>query len=856
MTTDQKGSGKAAKAASSTTAKKSSTAKKTTTTQKAASPKTSTRAKKTAEEEKTPAKKTKAAQTSEKTSTKTAAAKKTSTSGATAKTAGTKKTAAATTPKTSTAKASTAKTTRASSAKSATEKATPKTAAADKAKKSTAKQAAPKKAAASKTGAAKSSAKTPAKADDKAKTSAQKTAGAKSASTETGAAKSASKTTGAARSVSKTEKDTPTASASSAKSAKTGRPTASRSAKGVKTEEQAASSPKNAQTAVEAAPEKEDKKTAAKSGRSRASAKTSRPQQQAASVEVPTENAAPTPAEAVKDDATQQEGDRRRRGRSRRGRGGRGKSGQSQEAADTRQEKALSDEPAEDSGKDKSAKEERHSKSSPKKQEPESKKNKRKMFVGVVPGEQIEVVITEEGQVQEYYVEMLNQAKTKGNIYKATIHNVDPNLQAAFVSYGAVKNGFLQIDEVHPEYYLTPHDPNKGRKYPLIQKVLKPGQELLVQVVKEPTGTKGAFLTTYLSLPGRFLVLTPGREQIGVSRKVEQDSERARLRDLLEGLKPGPGFGVIVRTVSMGVAKTHLQKDLQFLKRLWKDIRTKGTNEPAPSLIYQEMELTTRAVRDYLTDEIIEIWLDDVATYESIVEVASLLFPRKPNLVKLHKENNTNLFERFNLRRQLDQIQAREVSLPSGGRLVIDPTEALTAIDINSGRSGGKNNFEDMAFRTNMEAAQMIPLQLRLRDIGGQVVVDFIEMRDKSHWREVEKALRNGMKADRARFDVGKISSFGLMEIVRQRLGSSAISVSTEPCPHCKGTGVRRNMEWQCQQAIREIQGQCRAAQGQNQTAVIYEAETTLALYLLNHKRQYLAEMEQQFGQTIEIKLK
>ncbi len=485
-----------------------------------------------------------------------------------------------------------------------------------------------------------------------------------------------------------------------------------------------------------------------------------------------------------------------------------------------------------------------------------AKTGRRKMFVSVQPEEQVEVVLTEEGQVQEYYVEMLHQAKTKGNIYKAVIHNVDPNLQAAFVNYGAVKNGFLQIDEVHPEYYVSAHEPGKGRKYPSIQKVLKPGQEVLVQVVKEPAGTKGAFLTTYLSLPGRFLVLTPGREQIGVSRKVENDSERARLRELLEGLNPGAGLGVIVRTVSMGASKTSLQRDLQYLKRTWKEVRTRGTTEKSPSLIYQEMDLTTRAVRDYLTDEVVEVWIDDEQTAASVTEIAEALFPSKQNLVRAHKDANSTLFERFNLQRQLDQIHSREVHLPSGGRLVIDATEALTAIDINSGRSGGKSNFEDMAYRTNMEAAKMIPLQLRLRDIGGQVVADFIEMRDRNHWRDVEKALRNGMKIDRARYDVGKIGPFGMLEIVRQRLGSSAISISTEPCPYCNGTGVRRNMEWQSQQALRDIQRELRNAQNQNQTTAVYEAEPTLAMYLLNHKRQRLLEMEQQAGIYLEIQIK
>ncbi len=484
--------------------------------------------------------------------------------------------------------------------------------------------------------------------------------------------------------------------------------------------------------------------------------------------------------------------------------------------------------------------------------EEDARPGKRKMFVSVLAGEQVEVVLAEEGMVQEYYVEMLHQAKVKGNIYKGVVSNVDPNLQAAFVNYGGVKNGFLQIDEVHPEYYLVPHDSAKSRKFPLIQKALKPGQEILVQVVKEPAGTKGAFLTSYLSLPGRFLVLTPGREQIGVSRKVEKEDERARLREMLQGLTPGKGLGVIVRTVSMGASKTSLQRDLQFLKRLWKEVRAKGQKAPTPSLIYQELALSTRAVRDYLTDDVQELWVDDEATARMVEDMASLLFPRKQNLVRAHTEA-ASLFERFNLQKQLDQIHSREVVLPSGGRLVFDNTEALTAIDINSGRSGGKSNFEDMAYRTNLEAARMIPLQLRLRDIGGQVVADFIEMRDRDHWREVEKALRAGMKGDRARYDVGKVGPFGMLEMVRQRLGSSAISVSTEPCPCCKGTGVRRNMEWQAMQALREIQRLVRQAAAQKQTEVSFPAERELALHLLNTKRQVLLNLETQTGVHIAI---
>ncbi len=478
---------------------------------------------------------------------------------------------------------------------------------------------------------------------------------------------------------------------------------------------------------------------------------------------------------------------------------------------------------------------------------------RRNMFISVVSGEQVEVALTEEGALHEYYLEMLHQMKTKGNIYKGVVHNVDTNLQAAFINYGAGKNGFLQIDEIHPEYYQQHHESSKGKKYPPIQQVIKPGQEILVQVLKEPTGSKGAFLTTWLSLAGRFLVLTPGQEQIGISRKVDSEEERARLRELMEGIEPGAGLGVIVRTVSVGTSKTTLKNDLQYLKRVWKEIRKRGVSEAAPLLVYQEPRLAERAIRDYLTDDVLEVWVDNAEMADSLREVVSLLFPRKKDLVRVHSDVRQTLWERFAVQRQLEQIYSREVVLPSGGRLVFDQTEALMAVDINSGKISGKGNFASMALKTNLEAAEAIARHLRLRDIGGQIVIDFIEMRDKSHVREVEKTLRAAMKSDRARHDMGRMSSFGLLEIVRQRTASSALAITMEPCPHCRGTGMRRNLEWQSLQSLREMMRQGRAAQGEQ---FVFEASPELALYLLNRKRQRISEIEEQLGKTIEVRMR
>ncbi|WFS62975.1 Rne/Rng family ribonuclease [Pseudodesulfovibrio thermohalotolerans] len=479
-----------------------------------------------------------------------------------------------------------------------------------------------------------------------------------------------------------------------------------------------------------------------------------------------------------------------------------------------------------------------------------TKKKRQKMFISVLPGEQVEVVIAEEGKVNEYYVEMVHQAKTKGNIYKGYIHNIDNGLQAAFINYGAERNGFLQIDEVHPEYYINEAPTKKGQRFPLMQKVLKPGQEVLVQVVKEPTGKKGAFLTSYLSLPGRSFVYTVGRSQIGVSRKIEDEKERARLKSALEGFETTEGVGLIARTAAVGQSKAALERDFKYLNRLWTDIRSNAQKVKAPARVYQELGLAARAVRDYLTSDITEIWVDDKETFEQIHQFVKLAFPRKNNLVRLHEDNDLSLLERFNVVKQVEEIYSREASMPSGGRLVFDATEALTAVDINSGKIGGEKNFQKMALKTNVEAAREIARQLRLRDIGGQVVIDFIEMKNPKDCREVEKVMRAEMKNDRARTDVSRISSFGLMELVRQRLGSSAIAISTEPCPCCKGTGIRRNMEWQALQALKDIHRDLRKP---GTEPVEYNCEEELAIYLLNKKRGILADLETRYGKSVHI---
>ncbi len=474
---------------------------------------------------------------------------------------------------------------------------------------------------------------------------------------------------------------------------------------------------------------------------------------------------------------------------------------------------------------------------------------KRKMLISILPDELIEVVLTKDGEVEEYYVELLTHIKTKRNIYKGIIHNIDTSLQAAFINYGDRKNGFLQIDEVHPDYYISNVKPIKGQKYPPIQRVLKPGQEILVQIVKEPTQNKGAFLTTYLTLPGRYLVLTPGKDQIAISRKIEDEIERERLKMIMNEFNLEPGIGVIVRTVSEGQNKTNLFRDLRFLKRLWQDIKKRAREEKAPCLIYEEKDLAFRAVRDYLTPDVTDIWVDDERVAEKLEEYVNLIFPRRKNMVRCYTSTEESLFEKFHIKSQIEKIYSRRVSLPSGGEIVIDHTEALTAIDINSGKISGEVNFKEMAFKTNLEAAREIANQIKLRDIGGQIVIDFIEMKDRKYAREIERQFKFFLKYDKARTAVGRISRFGLLEVVRQKMGSSAVSTIFMDCPRCMGHGKVPTLEWRAAQVLKDISRRISRADAPD--PLEYLLEKDLCLYLLNHKKHSLLDMEKRSHKKI-----
>ncbi|MFZ5774021.1 MAG: Rne/Rng family ribonuclease, partial [Thermodesulfobacteriota bacterium] len=465
-----------------------------------------------------------------------------------------------------------------------------------------------------------------------------------------------------------------------------------------------------------------------------------------------------------------------------------------------------------------------------------------RLLINTDEPEECRIALLENGRVESFYVETVGQAQTKGNIYKGRVTAVEPNLQAVFVDYGTEKNGFLPFGDIHPEYY-SKDVGNAHWKDLRIQEVIKKGQEMLVEVVKEATGNKGATLTTYLSLPGRYLVLMPGSDSAGISRKIESEAERNKLREMIASVNIPEGIGYIVRTASQEITKTALGQDVRFLLNLWKDIKKKGQTEKAPALLHRDQDIIARFLRDHFTGDIKEILVDDE---EALVQVQGFLdllpaAQRKSTTAKLHKGSQP-LFHQYHVEKQIEQIFQPNVPLPSGGSIVINPTEALVSIDVNSGRTGKDKNFEDAIFLANMEAAEELARQLRLRDLGGLIVVDFIDMRDSKHIREVEKKVRDCMKRDKAKVDFSKISKFGLMQISRQKMAAPVAVGSYRPCPHCQGRGVVRSVETQALAHLRHIQTGLSRRQVKKVHCLL---PLEVAQYILNRKRADLVELEQ-----------
>ena len=355
-----------------------------------------------------------------------------------------------------------------------------------------------------------------------------------------------------------------------------------------------------------------------------------------------------------------------------------------------------------------------------------------KMLVNAVDPEEYRVAILKDGDLDEFYIETSTKEETKGNIYRGVVTRIEPSLQACFIDYGAERNGFTPIDEIHPEYYESQGIISKSKTPIPIEKVLKKGRELLVQVTKEMVGRKGAYLTTYISIAGRYLVLTPGRTTSGISHKIEDEEERQRLKSDMSKLKLPEGVGYIVRTVAMGQKKRVIVRDLNNLLRMWRDIKKRAESRPSPSIIFKEQDLGLRAVRDYFTAEVDEVLVDDREIWSEIKDFMRIISPRHQGRVRLYKEKKP-IFSEYGIEKQIEQIYSNRVPLRSGGSIVIDSTEAMIAIDVNSGRSTRAKGLETTAFKTNLEAAREIAKQLRLRDIGGLIVIDFIDMKDHKH---------------------------------------------------------------------------------------------------------------------------
>lgn len=485
--------------------------------------------------------------------------------------------------------------------------------------------------------------------------------------------------------------------------------------------------------------------------------------------------------------------------------------------------------------------------------EPQPKKGEAayKLLINTDEPEECRIALLEEGKVVSFHVETMSQAQTKGNIYKGKVTAVEANLQAAFVDYGPEKNGFLPFSDIHPEYYQKDVEPGTHWKDLKIQDMIKKGQEMLVEVVKEATGNKGASLTTYLSMPGRYLVLMPGSDSAGISRKIDNEAERKKLRTMVDSISIPEGIGYIIRTASQEITKTALSQDIRILLNLWKEIKKVGQQEKAPALLHKEQNIILRFLRDHYTTDIQEILVDDEEALGQVRDFLDLLPPaqRKKTVVKLHRGTQP-LFHQYHVEKQIEQIYQPTVSLPSGGSIVINPTEALVAIDVNSGRTSKDKNFEESIFLANMEAAEELARQLQLRDLGGLIVVDFIDMRESKHIREVEKKVRDCMKRDKAKVDFSRISKFGLMQISRQKMAAPVQSGSYKICPHCQGRGMVRSVETQALVHMRHIQTGIVRRQVQKVTCRL---PMEVAQYILNKKREDLLELEQKHSVEIVI---
>lgn len=467
----------------------------------------------------------------------------------------------------------------------------------------------------------------------------------------------------------------------------------------------------------------------------------------------------------------------------------------------------------------------------------------KKMLINAIHPEEIRVAVVDEGVLTEFYMESALKEQLKGNVYKARISKVEHSLNAVFVDYGREKHGLLPAGDINPAFV---PDLGEGKN---VMDSLRKGMEILVQVVREEKGAKGALLTMDISLPGRFLVLLPRQDMAGISRKIEDEKQRKRLREIIDQIKPPEGTGLIVRTAGMDKTKTELARDMAYLTRLWKSIEDQFQKAACPSIVYKEGDIIIRTIRDYLTTDTAEIIIDDDDTMKRAETFMKTLMPRQKDIIRAYRQNKP-LFTKFELEQQIEGVYNRTVRLRSGGTIIIEPTEAMVVIDVNSGQSSGARSIEETAFETNREAAAEIARQLVLRDLGGLIVVDFIDMRSRENIRNVEKTLREGLKNDRAHLVFGKISKFGIMELSRERLSPPLVEKSHVTCPTCEGVGFVRSVESAAFMALREIQLYLTR---NRPPRVKVRMPRDVALYVLNRQKRHLVRLEHDFETEITV---
>ena len=511
---------------------------------------------------------------------------------------------------------------------------------------------------------------------------------------------------------------------------------------------------------------------------------------------------------------------------------------------------------------------------------------KQEMLINVSQPEECRIAIVEDGVLEELYVERTGHDSYVGNIYKGVVVNLEPSIQAAFVDFGVGRNGFLHISDIEPQYFRQggydpdrpiepagrrrassqgngdedaedrPRPRNRGfragarpRIKPPIQEILRRGDEVVVQVIKEGIGTKGPTLSTYISIPGRYLVLMPPLGRVGVSRKIEDEEIRRRLRDIMLELNPPKGLGFIVRTAGSDRSRKELSRDLAYLLRLWKVIVRRIKKSSGPVDIYEESDMIIRTIRDIFTGDIDTIYIDEPSAYERAREFLQLVMPRYVSRLQLY-EGKEPLFHKYHMDEEIAKIHSRTVPLRQGGSIVIDQTEALVAIDVNSGSFRADDSAEETAYQMNLLAAREIARQIRLRDLGGVIVNDFIDMRKERHRRGVERALRDAVKRDRARTKILRTSPFGLVEMTRQRIRPSLKRSVFRDCPACHGTGQVKTAESMGIEVIRLL---ILASQRSDIKDISVTVAEDVAEYLNNRKRRELSRLEDEGNMTVQV---